>query len=128
MALTGRFVLLLLLGVVPVVLRPDLDTVWLWLLVVTALGVLDWALSPRITSLAFARPPVGQVRQGYPTTTTLQVTNLGRRRIRAWVRDAWQPSAGATGNRHRISLAPQKSQHWSPTCVRSAGATCAPSA
>ncbi|CUR56939.1 conserved hypothetical protein [metagenome] len=109
MALTGRFVLLVLLGIVPVLLRPDLDTVWLWLLLVVVIGLVDLALSPRITALGFERAAVGQVRQGAATTTTLLVTNLGRRRIRARVRDAWQPTAGATGNRHRIGLGPQES-------------------
>ena len=110
MALTGRFVLLLLLGLVPVVLRPDLDTVWLWLLVAAVLGLLDWSLAPAIASLAIERPPVGQVRQGYPTTTILEVTNVGRRRVRARMRDAWQPTAGATGNRHRLDLPGQASE------------------
>ena len=32
--------------------------------------------------------------------------NAGRRRVRGVVRDAWQPTAGATGNRHRIALSP----------------------
>ncbi|MGD9959125.1 DUF58 domain-containing protein [Nocardioides sp.] len=105
MALTGRFVLLLALGIVPVLLRPDLDTVWLWLLVVCVLGLLDWALAPRISGLSFERAAVGQVRQGHPTSTTLAVANTGRRRIRGRLRDAWQPTAGASDNRHRILLA-----------------------
>jgi len=104
MAITGRFVLLLLLGLVPVVLRPDLDTVWLWLPVVLAVGFADWLLAPRPTALNFERPPTAQVRQGEPTTTTLVTTNVTRRRVVARVRDAWQPRAGATDNRHRVRL------------------------
>ena len=42
---------------------------------------------------------------GHPTESVLRVTNDGGRRVRALVRDAWQPSAGATDNRHRLDLA-----------------------
>ena len=104
MAITGRFVLLLLLGLVPVVLRPSTETVWLWLLLVLLLGLADWLLAARVRALTFERPPVGHVRQGYPTSTTLIVANDSGRRIAGRVRDAWQPTAGATDNRHRIRL------------------------
>jgi uncharacterized protein (DUF58 family) len=46
------------------------------------------------------------VRLGDATTTTLLVDNPGRRRFRGMLRDAWQPSAGATGNRHPLDLPP----------------------
>ena len=106
MAVTGRFVLLLLLGLVPVVLRPSTGTVALWLLVVLLAGVVDWLLAPRPGALAFTREPAPPVRQHHPATTTLVVDNGSRRRVAAVVRDAWQPTAGATGNRHRVRLAP----------------------
>ena len=49
MAITGRVPLLLLLGLVAVLLRPEGSTVFLWLLVVLALVGADWllALSPQ---------------------------------------------------------------------------------
>jgi uncharacterized protein (DUF58 family) len=106
MAISGRVPLLLLLGFVPVVLRPTVGTVLLWLLVVLLLCAADWALAPRPTALTWARKPVGVVRMGYPTETMLVATNASSRRVRALVRDAWQPTAGATGNRHRVDLAP----------------------
>ena len=105
MALTGRFVLLLLLGLVPVVLRPDTDTVFAWLLVVLLVALGDWAATPKTQSLSFVRSATGSVRQHQPTSTTLRVANDSGRRVRALVRDAWQPTAGATGNRHRVRLA-----------------------
>jgi len=104
MALTGRFVALLLLGLLPVAVRPSMNTMWLWLVVVLVLGLLDWLLAPPPRSLVFDRPAVGQVRQGYPTSTSLVARNGSRRRVSAWVRDAWQPTAGATANRHRVRL------------------------
>jgi uncharacterized protein (DUF58 family) len=106
MSLSGRVPLLLLLGLVPVVLRPQGSTVWLWLLVVLALVLLDWLLAPRPAALAVARQPVPSVRMGYDATSDLLVENPGRRRVRGRLRDAWQPTAGAGANRHRLDLPP----------------------
>ena len=65
--ITGRFVLLLLLGLVPVVLRPSTDTVWLWLLLVllnTAVGLIGFALfgSPRLDRRRQARQDQAKAR------------------------------------------------------------------
>ena len=106
MVITGRVPLLLLLGLVPVVLRPEASTVRLWLLVVAVLVVADVLLAPPVKSLAVSRRPIGTVRLGYDAESVLLVENAGRRRVRGVVRDAWQPTAGATGNRHRIALSP----------------------
>ncbi len=106
MTLTGRVPLLLLLGLVPVVLRPTIGTVWLWVLVVVTVVVLDWWFAPRPAALSLERPPVGSVRLGEPTETLLRVANPSRRRVRGVVRDAWQPTAGAEGNRHPLALGP----------------------
>jgi uncharacterized protein (DUF58 family) len=106
MALSGRVPLLLLLGLLPVALRPTLSTVWLWLLVVVVLTLVDWALASRPDGLSLARRPLGTVRLGQPTESVLVATNGSRRPMRALVRDAWQPTAGASDNRHRIRVAP----------------------
>ncbi len=106
MAVSGRVPALLLLGVVAVLLRPSLGTVWLWVLVVGLLTVADWLLAPRPAVLALERPPVGSVRTGHPTSTVLLGTNTSRGTVRALVRDAWQPTAGASDNRHRVRLGP----------------------
>jgi uncharacterized protein (DUF58 family) len=106
MALTGRTPLLLLLGLVAVVLRPAGSTVWLWLLLVALLVGLDVLLAPKPGSLRFERRRPPSVRMNHPTETALRVTNDSARRVRGVVRDAWQPTAGATGNRHRVRLAP----------------------
>lgn len=106
MVITGRVPLLLLLGLVPVVLRPSGGTVWMWLGVVAFVVLLDWLLATKPAGLSFERPPVGTVRLGYPTSTTLTVANPGRRGLRGIVRDAWQPTAGAVGNRHQVRLTP----------------------
>ena len=43
---------------------------------------------------------------GEATCTEVVARNPGRRRLRLLVRDAWQPSAGAGDDRHRLDLAP----------------------
>jgi len=103
MSITWRVPVLVLLGIGPVVLRPEAGTVWLWLLLVALLVALDVALAPSRTTLTVVRRPLRRTRQGDPTTTTLEVT--AGRRVRGVLRDAWQPSAGASGNRHPLDLA-----------------------
>ncbi|WP_110240780.1 DUF58 domain-containing protein [Nocardioides gilvus] len=104
MTITGRVPLLVLLGLVPVVLRPQASTVWMWAGLVTLAVLLDWWSAPSPTALAVTRTPTSPVRLGEPTSTTLLVRNTSRRRVDGLARDAWQPTAGATENRHRLRL------------------------
>jgi uncharacterized protein (DUF58 family) len=104
MTISGRVPLLLLLGLVPVVARPSGSTVWLWLLVVTVLVTADLLMAPTPGRLTFEREPTAPVRLGQPAESGLRVTNTGRRRVRAVIRDSWQPTAGASANRHRVDL------------------------
>jgi uncharacterized protein (DUF58 family) len=104
--ITGRVPLLLLLGVVAVVARPQGSTVWLWLLVVVLLTGLDLLLAPSTDAVTVERLPVGRVRAGTDTVSVLAVENTGGRGVRLLLRDAWQPSAGARDNRHRLRLEP----------------------
>jgi uncharacterized protein (DUF58 family) len=104
MSLTGRVPLLVVLGVLALVLRPAGSTAAWWLLAVLLLVVLDVLLAPHPRRLELSRRPGGQVRQGQPTRTQLLLANPGSRRVHGLLRDAWQPSAGATGNRHRFDL------------------------
>ncbi len=102
MAITWRVPLLVLVGLLPVALLPAGATVLVWLLLVLVLVGLDVLLAPRRTALDVVRRPVGRVRQGDAGSTALEVASA--RRVRGTLRDAWQPSAGATGNRHRLHL------------------------
>ena len=106
MHLTGRAPLLVLCGLAAVALRPTLGTAWVWLLLVVLLVVLDLVLAPSPRGLEIARADVPPAREGASSETTLTVRNPGRRRVRGHLRDAWQPTAGATGNRHRLRLPP----------------------
>jgi uncharacterized protein (DUF58 family) len=103
MALTGRVPLLGLLGLVAVVLRPLPSTVSLWLLLVVLLVGLDLLLAPRPAALTVVRRPTPATRTGDAAESVLEVANTGRP-VRGVLRDAWQPSAGASDNRHRLRL------------------------
>jgi len=101
---TGRLLALVLLGAVPVLVRPEATTVSVWVGLCAVLAVVDLLLTGRPNAVQLSRVPSAQVRLGEATTTTLVVGNPGSRRFRGMLRDAWQPSAGATGNRHRVDL------------------------
>ena len=105
MVITWRVPVLVLLGIGVVLLRPQGSTVLFWLALVVVLVLADLLLAPSTRLLSVVRRASGPVRQGQPTTTVLAVHNTGGRAIRGALRDAWQPSAGAVGNRHRIRLA-----------------------
>ena len=104
MTLSGRFVLLIAFGIVPIVLFDDPAVLWVWLGFVLALGVLDLLLagSPRAITLQRVLP--GPVRLGETVATQLYLTNTGRRRMRGAARDGWPPSAGAAPTRARVSI------------------------
>ena len=104
MVITWRVPVLVLVGIGVVLLRPQGSTVLFWLALVVVLVLADLLLAPSTRQLSVVRRGTGPVRQGQPTTTVLAVHNTGTRAIRGAVRDAWQPSAGAVGNRHRIRL------------------------
>ena len=104
MALTGRAPALLVLGLFAVLIQPTMNTVQVWWLVtMIAIGLdLVLALSPR--KLRISRDRVQQVRLGVGGCTTVWLTNPTPRRLRGVVRDAWQPSAGAAGDRHSVDV------------------------
>ncbi len=106
MAISGRVPLLVLLGLVPVVLRPAFGTMWLWLLAVALVVGVDALLAPRPARLELSRRPTAPVRLGHPTESTLLVVNPTTRRFSGVLRDAWQPTAGAHANRFPLRLTP----------------------
>ncbi|MDQ0677748.1 uncharacterized protein (DUF58 family) [Arthrobacter pascens] len=95
MALSGRFVLLALLGLAPVLLLPGWGTVLGVVLVLSALLAVELGLAASLRSVDVQRSEPGNVTLHGTAVSTLTVRNNGRRRLRATVRDAWQPSAGA---------------------------------
>ena len=106
MALTGRLGLLALLGAVPPILLPSwwtLLAVWGALLLGAAA---DLALAGNVRALRLHRDGDTTVRLGETARVGLIVENLGRRRVRAVLRDAWPPSAGAAPRAVRIDVPP----------------------
>ncbi|MFZ2502668.1 MAG: DUF58 domain-containing protein, partial [Nocardioides sp.] len=98
--------LALLLGILPVIALPHLAVAWLWVLIVALLVLADWLLAPRPGALEITREPLASTRLGEATATALRVQHPGRREVRGLLRDAWQPTAGASGNRHRLAIPP----------------------
>ncbi|WP_022881587.1 DUF58 domain-containing protein [Gryllotalpicola ginsengisoli] len=113
MVLTGRFTLLLAIGVVPVVLFGSLAgagaafaALGAWVVLCALLATVDGLLagSPRAVALERELPP--RVRLSESAISTLFVRNVGRRMLRARVRDGWQPSAGAPPERPLVRVPP----------------------
>jgi len=107
-ALTSRAVLVALAGLVPVALLPAPLTVLVWTLVVVALCVVDVVLAASPRDLAVSRTLPVSVRLSGTVDATLTLRNVGRRRARGLVRDAWPPSTlpdgdAPTGARTRVT-------------------------
>src|SRR3954467_1682541 len=90
MAVTGRFVLLVLAGVLPVLLLSVASDAggWAllgWVLLLVGVGIADLppAASPR--RVALARDLPGRIRLGETAHARLFVTNTGRRTLKAVV-------------------------------------------
>lgn len=106
MVLTWRAVALAALGVVPVLLTRTVATVLLWAVVVALVAAVDAALAASPRDVSVQRTVPRAVRLTERATSTLVLRNESRRRFLGVVRDAWQPSAGAQGDRHPLDLPP----------------------
>ena len=95
MALSGRFVVLALLGLVPVLLLPGWWTVLGVIAVLAALLGLELGLAASLRTIDVQRADPGHVALNGTAHSVLTVSNQGGRRLRGLIRDAWQPSAGA---------------------------------
>ncbi|MGV8970189.1 MAG: DUF58 domain-containing protein [Microbacteriaceae bacterium] len=104
MAISGWFVALSALGVVPIVITGEPLTLLWWLALLVVLVTVDLAVAGSPRKVALSRELPGPVRLGETVSTTLFVTNVGARRLVAVVRDGWPPSAGATQSRQRLTV------------------------
>lgn len=97
MALTGRAALLALFGTLAAVLLrtvPGLVTVdGLIALAIVA----DVVLAGSVRRLQMSRSGDTRIMLGERGAATLTITNPGKRAVRGLLRDAWQPSLGASG-------------------------------
>ncbi len=104
MALSGRFVVLVALGSIPLILLGQRQGAAIlilssWIAVCLVLGGLDLALAASPRPLALERTVVPRVRLGEHVSSELTVTNTGTRRLRGRLRDGWEPSAGPESSR-----------------------------
>jgi uncharacterized protein (DUF58 family) len=106
MALTGRTGLLALVGAALLVVAPSWWTLIVMNAALVALVVADLALAGNVRRLRLHRSGDTNVRLGEEASVALIVENLGKRRLKAQVRDAWQPSAGASPRAVALTVPP----------------------
>ncbi|MEO3942481.1 DUF58 domain-containing protein [Paenarthrobacter nicotinovorans] len=106
MAVSGRFVLLALAGLLPLVVFPGWNTVLFVAMGLLLLLILDLLLAASPAGLVLDRGHPGNVTLEGRAETVVTVANPTRRKLRANIRDAWQPSAGATNNIQSLVVPP----------------------
>ncbi len=99
MVVSGRVPLLLLVGVLPVIARPQPIVVVGWVALVVLVAALDLLAAVRPDRLRITRELPGSVRLTESATSRLSVANPSRRTARVQVRDAWPPSASPAAQR-----------------------------
>ncbi|WP_105032709.1 DUF58 domain-containing protein [Arthrobacter ruber] len=110
MVITGRLVLLALLGVVPVVLYPGAASILLWAALLAAVTALDLSLAASPRRVGIVRTLPDSVRLGEECRSALVLRNDTPRPLRATVREAWQPSAGAADPEQALRVPPGESR------------------
>jgi uncharacterized protein (DUF58 family) len=117
---SGRFVALLALGVIPLVLfgaRASIAYLVLgaWVLLCVLLGGMDLVVAASPRRVAVERHVPARVRLGTEAEIELLVTNTGSRTIRGQIRDAWEPSAGIARSRTTVAIPPQERRRIATT-------------
>lgn len=112
MFLSSRFVLLAVIGFVPMVFWPGWGTVFVLLAVLALVLVIELVLTVTPRSVSIKRSQNKQVRLAEPIEVWVEVTNHARRRMRGLVRDGWQPSAHHDQPVHPLDLAPGDTQRF----------------
>ncbi|CAN3701331.1 MULTISPECIES: DUF58 domain-containing protein [unclassified Microbacterium] len=111
MFVSGRLALLVALGVGPLVLlstagAPAWAVAGGWVALCVVLAAIDIALAADPRRVEITRTLPERALRDEPVTGELRVRNLGTRLLRAVVRDAWQPTAGAPDERQRFTVPP----------------------
>ncbi|MGM1017709.1 MAG: DUF58 domain-containing protein [Actinomycetota bacterium] len=111
MFLLGRFPLVVALGIVPLIalsmagLSPWVALVG-WLALCAVLLAVDVILAADPAAVDITRRLPARVRMGELVPTTVTLRNTGTRTLHALVRDAWQPTAGASADRPALVIPP----------------------
>jgi uncharacterized protein (DUF58 family) len=104
--LTGRAGLVALLLVLPIAFSPWPAATFVVLLTALVLAVgIDVALAGSPRRLRFERSGDAAARLGQSVDAVLLVENLGGRRLRGAIRDAWPPSGRAHPRAHAVDVA-----------------------
>ncbi|MFC4140285.1 MULTISPECIES: DUF58 domain-containing protein [unclassified Microbacterium] len=111
MFVTGRFALLVGVGVIPIALLSAAGaSAWLvfgaWIALCAVLLALDVLLAASARRVVVTRRVPERARMGEPVMASVALQNTGRRTLHALVRDAWQPTAGAPSARARLVVPP----------------------
>lgn len=95
MAISGRFVAVVLLGLVPVLLFPGWLTILATIATLAALLGADLLAAAPLRQVNLVRAEPENVTLNNVVEAALTIRNGGSRRLRGSFRDGWQPSAGA---------------------------------
>ncbi len=111
MFVTGRLALALGLGVLPLVPLAGAGlSPWAvaggWLLLCLGLVAADVLIAADPRRVILTRRVPARVRKDEPVPAGVAVHNVGSRVLRATIRDAWQPTAGAGAGRQRVTVPP----------------------
>lgn len=120
MALSGRAALLVFAGLIPLVVWGRSAAVaWAitgaWLIGCALIFVIDAMLAASPRKMGIERRVTPRIRLGETAKSELFLTNLGTRRMRALVRDCWEPSAAARPSRAEVTLPPHERRVLSTT-------------
>lgn len=110
MVLTGRLFALVVAGVIPTIAYPRFWVVLGWVMLCVVLLGIDILTAGSTQAIQLYRMPSAPVRLGHPGSSTLLVHNITNRKFRAHIKDAWQPSAGASGSVHQVAIGPGERQ------------------
>lgn len=104
MAVSGRFVALLVVAVVPTVLLGSGWGALAWIGLLLLASAVDLLLAADLTRVRVDRRMPRLARRDTAAEGTLVLTNDGSRVLRALVRDMWEPSAGQEPRRVRLTV------------------------
>lgn len=111
MFVTGRLALALAVGVVPLVIGgiagyPAYALLGGWIALCALLTGIDVALAASPRAVTVTRRVPNRTRLGEPVPVSVALQNRGSRTLHAVIRDAWQPTAGASPERPQLTVAP----------------------
>jgi uncharacterized protein (DUF58 family) len=108
---TGRLAVALAVGVIPLVLAglagyPAYAVLGAWIALCALLTGLDVALAASPRTVTVTRRLPARTRIGEPVPASVALHNHGPRVLHARIRDAWQPTAGASAERPALHIPP----------------------